>query len=86
LQDLRRLRVPAERLLGKDQVAVHCDLEDAAGGRDQPDLGVGYVLLQLSRQTGGSRLVVSDDAVLDDHAHVRLLGIGGRAVGIVAVP
>jgi hypothetical protein len=86
LQNLGRLRVPAEGLLGKDQVPVHGDLEDAAGGRDQPDLGVGYVLFQLSRQTGGSRLIVSNDAVLDDHAHVRLLWIGGETVGIVAVP
>jgi hypothetical protein len=76
-QNLRRLRVPAEGLLGEHQLAVHGDLEDAAGGRDQPDLGVGYVLFQLSRQTGGSRLVVSDDAVLDDHAHELLLLIGG---------
>jgi hypothetical protein len=86
LQNLRRLRVPAEGLLGEDQVAVHGDLEDAAGGRDQPDLGVGNVLFQLSRQTGGSRLIVSDDAVLDDHAHAPLLWIGGGTVGIVAVP
>jgi hypothetical protein len=76
LQNLRRLRVPAERLLGKDQVPVHGDLEDAPGGRDQPDLGVGDVLFQLSRQTGGSRLIVSDDAVLDDDPHACLLWIG----------
>jgi hypothetical protein len=78
--------MPPKGLLGKDQVAVHGNLEDAAGGRDQPDLGVRYVLFQLSRQTGGSRLVVSDDAVLDDHAHARLLWIGGGTVGIVAIP
>jgi hypothetical protein len=30
------------------------------------------MLLQLSRQTGGSGLVVSDDAVLDPNAHGRL--------------
>jgi hypothetical protein len=73
LQNLCRLRVSAEGLLGEHQLAVHGDLEDAAGGRDQPDFGVGMVLFQLSRQTGGSRLVVSDDAVFDDHAHARLL-------------
>jgi hypothetical protein len=86
LQNLCRLRVTAEGFLGEHEVAVHGDLEDAAGGRNQPDLGVGYVLLQLSRQTGGSRLVVSDDAVFDDHAHARLLWIGGGTVGIVAAP
>ncbi len=71
LQDLSRLGVPPERLLGEDQLAVHRDLEHAARRRDQPDVGVGEGLLQLSRQTGGSGLVVSDDAVLDDHAHRR---------------
>jgi hypothetical protein len=30
------------------------------------------MLLQLSRQTGGSGLVVSDDAVFDPNAHGRL--------------
>jgi hypothetical protein len=78
LQNLSRLRVPPEGLLGEHEVAVHLDFEDAAGGRDEPDVGVGYFLLQLSRQTGGSRLVVSDDAVLDDHAHVCLLMDRGR--------
>jgi hypothetical protein len=79
--------MPAEGLLGEHQLAVHGDLEDAAGRRDQPDFGVGYLLFQLSRQTGGSRLVVSDDAVFDDDAHAGLLvDPGGRTVGIVAVP
>jgi hypothetical protein len=69
LHDLPRLRVAPEGLLREDQVAVHRDLEDATGGGHQPKLGVGNFLLQLNRQTGGSGLVVSDDAVLDDDPH-----------------
>ena len=65
LHDLSRLGVAPEGLLREHQLAVHRHLEDAAGGGHQPDLGVGKRLLQLSRQTGGSGLVVSDDAVLD---------------------
>jgi len=35
----------------------------------QADLRFGEVLLQLSRQTGSSGLIVSDNAVLDGHIH-----------------
>ena len=51
LDDLSRLRVPPQRLLGEDQLAVHLDLEHAARRRDQPDVGVRKGLLQLGRQT-----------------------------------
>ena len=73
-------------LLREHQVAVHCHLEDSAGGRHQPDFGVGELLLQLSRQTGGSGLVVSDDAVFDDDPHAVLLSNGMGAAGIVVLP
>jgi hypothetical protein len=76
LQDFPRLRVAPESLFREHQVAVHGYLEDATGGGHQPDLGVGYFLLQLGRQTGGSGLVVSDDAVFDDDPHALLLSIG----------
>jgi hypothetical protein len=56
-------------LLGEEQVSVHRHLEHAPGGRCQLDLDAGEVLLQLSRQTGGSWLVVSNDAVFDPDAH-----------------
>jgi hypothetical protein len=72
--DLSRLGVAPECALRKDEIAVHRHLEHPPGRRDQPKFGVRVQLLQLSRQTGGSRLVVSDDAVLDDHPHgARLL-------------
>jgi hypothetical protein len=69
LHDLSRLGVAAERALGKDEIAVHRDLEHAAGRRHQAELRVREQLLQLSRQTGGSRLIVSDDTILYDDAH-----------------
>src|SRR3990172_274365 len=78
LHDLPRLRVAPQGLLGEHQVAVHGHLEDPARRRNQPDVGVGHFALQLSRQTGGSGLVVSDDAVLDDHPHAGLLWLGGE--------
>jgi hypothetical protein len=61
--------MPPERPLGEDQRVIHRHLEDSTGGRDQLNVGSGIRLLQLSRQTGGSGLVVSDDAELDTHMH-----------------
>jgi hypothetical protein len=61
--------VPPERALGEDHYVVHRHFEDATGGRDQLDVGIGIRLLQLSRQTGGSGLVISDYAELDSHMH-----------------
>jgi hypothetical protein len=69
LQDLTRLGVPAERFLGEDLMPVDLDLEPAARGLDQLDVGLRIVLANLSRQTGGSRLVVSNDAVFNRDAH-----------------
>src|SRR5215212_10453022 len=71
-QNLPRLRVAPEGLLRERQASVHGDLEDAARGGHQPDLGVRKFALQLSRQTGGSRFVVSNDAVFDDDPHAGL--------------
>jgi hypothetical protein len=83
--DFSRLGVTAERALGKDEMAVDRHLEHPSGRRHQPNVSVRIQLLQLIHQTGGSRLVVSDDAILDHHAHVGLLPIGTVA-RIVAVP
>jgi hypothetical protein len=84
-RDLSRLGMTAERAFGEDQVAVHGHLEHPPGRRDQAKLRLRELLLQLSRQTGGSRLVISDDAVLDHHAHALLLR-EGTVSRIVAVP
>jgi hypothetical protein len=72
--DLPRLDVAAERLLGEDEAAVNRHVEDPARRWHEADFGIGKGLFQLSRQTGGSGLVVSNDAVLDrdEHAAVPL--------------
>jgi hypothetical protein len=78
--------VTAERALGKDELALHRHLEHPAGGRHQADLRLWVQLLQLSRQTGGSRLVISDDAILDDDAHALPRSRVGRIVASLRDP
>ncbi len=68
-QYLAGLRVAAKALLGEDPDAVHRHLEDAARPFDQLDGRLGQRPLELSRQTGGSGLVVSDSAVFDRDVH-----------------
>ena len=69
LDDFTRCSVAASGLLGENQLSVDCHLEQSTGGLDQADLRVGERLLQLSRQTGSSGLVVSNHAVLNGHIH-----------------
>jgi hypothetical protein len=69
LEDLARLGVAAARFLGEHQLSVHGNFEQTTRGLHQPDLGFGECLLQLSRQTGGSGLIVSDNAVLNRYKH-----------------
>jgi hypothetical protein len=54
-------------MLGEDELAVCLDVKDSAGACDQlgPDA---QLLLQLVRQTGGSRQVASRPAVFDGDA------------------
>jgi hypothetical protein len=61
-------------LLGEDQVVVQGDLEAATGAFDQPRFDT-ELILDLFRQTGGTRVVVSDGAVLDGEG---LGGLGHR--------
>jgi hypothetical protein len=61
--------VTSQRLLGENAATVDLDLEHAARRLDQLHIGVGVGLADFGRQTGGSRLVVSDDAVFDRDAH-----------------
>jgi len=72
LHDLARLRMAPLGLLREHQVSVGRHFEDAAGRWDEPDVSVGKLVFQLGRQTGGSGLVVSDDAVLDHYPHADL--------------
>src|SRR5262249_55117515 len=68
-QYFSRLGVASECLLGENEAAVDGHLEQPARGLDEANLGVGKGLFQLSCQTGGSGLIVLDDAVLDRDEH-----------------
>jgi hypothetical protein len=69
LHHFARRGVTARCLLGEDQLAINHDFEQAAGGLHQTHLDLGERLLQFSRQTGSSGLVISNNAVLDGHMH-----------------
>jgi hypothetical protein len=72
--DLARVGVAPERGLGEDQLAIDGDLEASLARRDQLDrLDDGRPSVgQLSRQTDGSFVVASGDAVLDADAVPRV--------------
>jgi hypothetical protein len=61
--------MPAGGFLGKDQLSIHGYLEQTSGRLHQAHLCIREHLFQLSRQTGGSGLVVSNNAVLNRHIH-----------------
>jgi OmpA family protein/thrombospondin type 3 repeat protein len=65
--------VPAKRLLGEKQLVVDGDLKYTTGRRNQLHVDAWNPVPQLSRQTDGSRLVVSNDAVFDANTHERRL-------------
>jgi hypothetical protein len=54
-------------LFGEDQVVAEGDLETATGAFLQLRLDA-ELFFDLFRQTGGTRVVVSDGAVLDDES------------------
>ena len=84
-QHFTRLRVAAELRLLEDRHAVEHDLEPAASGWTHGDLGAGMAFTNGSRQTDGTRFVVSNDAVLDRdvHAILRWRGLGNIPQAIV---
>ena len=68
VDDLALGREPSFILLGKDALSVDADDEDPAAAAD--DLAVdAEFAFYLSRQTGGSREVVSNAAVVDSNMH-----------------
>ena len=67
--DLARSRVPSESRFFKNRSFIHDDFEPSAAGWNQLDLRVRIPLPHLSRQTGGSWLVVSKSAVFDRDLH-----------------
>jgi hypothetical protein len=69
LEFFPRCRMPAGCFLGKHGRAVHRYLEQPARGLYQAHVRIREGTLQLGRQTGSSRLVVSDNAVLNSDEH-----------------
>jgi hypothetical protein len=68
-QHLARPGVPAQPPFGEQQVAVETHLEHTTRGLLELYLHLRKGLVQLGRQTGGPRLIVSNDAVFDRDAH-----------------
>jgi hypothetical protein len=82
LNDLALGGVAAEGLLGEQFPAVQGHLEDATRTWLEGDESTRQRLLDLSRQTGGSEFIVSDDAVFDRYMHgTWTLGSGEWEVG-----
>src|SRR2546429_9613433 len=67
--DFSGLGVASQRLFREDAATVDLHFEHTARRLDQLYVGDGVGLADFGRQTGGSRLVVSDDAVFDRDAH-----------------
>ena len=71
LRDLAVIGEPAERSLGEHKIPVDRNLEDPVLALYQLNRGC-KLALQLSRQPGSPRLVVSNNAVLDRNIHAHL--------------
>ncbi len=69
LDDFLRLWEPSNPQLGEDHFAFAAYLEGAAAPLDELDLDVVEMSAQSVRQTGGTGLVVSNDAVFDAYVH-----------------
>ena len=68
---------------GVNEPSVDYDFERAAAGRPHFDFDVVVSFLELCRQTGGSGLIVSNDAVFDAYVHPGL-ACEGSTPGILA--
>jgi hypothetical protein len=77
LLDLAGVGEAAQLFLGEDEVVPYGDLEDATAAANQLRLDA-ELLLDLSRQTGGTGVVVSARAVLDRDMGDR--DVGGHGV------
>ena len=69
LEDFLGLGEPSNAQLGEDHFAFAAYLEGAAAPLDELDLDVVEMSAQSVRQTGGTGLVVSNDAVFDAYVH-----------------
>jgi len=77
--DLSGLRKPPEFIFGKDQRFVGSDFEGASRAFVQLRIDA-EAPFEVSRQTGGPGLVISNDAIFDCDAHGNLFFVfsGGR--------
>jgi hypothetical protein len=55
-------------MLGEDRLTIRDDIEDTASALDQLGLDAEF-FLEPGPQTGGTREIVSTDAVCDRHLH-----------------
>lgn len=67
--DLAGLGVTPQLGLFEDRPVIDHHFESSLSRRNHGDIGVGPALSELSRQTGGSWLVVSECAVFDRDLH-----------------
>jgi len=67
--DFAGLGVASDTLLGEHTTAVDFHLEHAARRLNPFHVGVRIRLANFGRQTGGPRLIISDDAVFDGDSH-----------------
>jgi hypothetical protein len=68
-EHLTGLGVSSLGLLREHAAPIDLHLEHTTGGLDQFELRLRIRLAYFGRQTGGPRLVVSNDAEFDRHAH-----------------
>ena len=85
LFDLSRHGEAAGLFLGEDQVVAADDLEDAAGAAHELGFDAEFPL-EIRRQTGGARIVVSHRAVFDPHMGHGLPPFVGRFYDRESVP
>jgi len=71
LRDFPVVRKSSQGTLGKYEISIHRDLEDPVLTLDQLDCG-SKLVIQLGRQPGGPRLVISNNAVFDRNIHTLL--------------
>ena len=61
--------MPVQGLLRKHELVIHSDLEDPPGRGKHDHLRARDAPLNIGRQTGGPRFVVSNNAVFDRDLH-----------------
>ena len=68
-QYLTRLGMTVQLVLGKNQLPVQRNFENATGSLHQAQFDAGILSPNLGRQTGGPGFVVSGNAILDAYQH-----------------